>query len=137
MVVLDSSMPLIQEFNLSLLAPCLGLGLREISGGQKSPLFEAAQMVTLERMASMVQQLPAVHQVFQPFLPVEPNAYWNKLDDLFGNDRGLFSMGNTQPDNWVLGRKYIEDSNLAYVRPSPALNICHGGSGCSMLAVPK
>ncbi|XP_055988635.1 huntingtin isoform X2 [Sorex fumeus] len=73
------------EFNLSLLAPCLGLGLREISGGQKSPLFEAARMVTLDRVASMVQQLPAVHQVFQPFLPAEPTAYWNKLDDLFGD----------------------------------------------------
>lgn len=84
MCVVDSD-ALIQEFNLSLLAPCLGLGLRDLSGGQKSPLFEAARMVTLDRMTSMVQQLPAVHQVFQPFLPLEPTAYWNKLDDLFGN----------------------------------------------------
>uniref|UniRef100_A0A8C4L8R7 Huntingtin n=1 Tax=Equus asinus asinus TaxID=83772 RepID=A0A8C4L8R7_EQUAS len=59
------------EFNLSLLAPCLGLGMREISGGQKSPLFEAARVVTLDRVTSMVQQLPPVHQVFQPFLPVD------------------------------------------------------------------
>ncbi|XP_062068838.1 huntingtin isoform X1 [Lepus europaeus] len=75
------------EFNLSLLAPCLSLGLREISGGQKSPLFEAARAVTLDRVSSIVQQLPAVHQVFQPFLPAEPSAYWSKLNDLFGDAR--------------------------------------------------
>ncbi|KAF6371843.1 huntingtin [Rhinolophus ferrumequinum] len=73
------------EFNVSLLAPCLGLGVREISGGQNSPLFEAAREATLERVSSMAQQLPAVHQVFQPFLPVEPTAYWSKLNDLFGD----------------------------------------------------
>uniref|UniRef100_A0A8C4L571 Huntingtin n=1 Tax=Equus asinus asinus TaxID=83772 RepID=A0A8C4L571_EQUAS len=73
------------EFNLSLLAPCLGLGMREISGGQKSPLFEAARVVTLDRVTSMVQQLPPVHQVFQPFLPVEPSTYWGKVNDLFGD----------------------------------------------------
>uniref|UniRef100_A0A8D2ABU0 Huntingtin n=1 Tax=Sus scrofa TaxID=9823 RepID=A0A8D2ABU0_PIG len=73
------------EFNLSLLAPCLGLGMREISAGQKSPLFEAARAATLDRVTSVVQQLPAVHQVFQPFLPTEPAAYWSKLDDLFGD----------------------------------------------------
>lgn len=74
-----------QEFNVSLLAPCLGLGMREISGGQKSPLFEAARVATLDRVTSVVQQLPAVHQVLQPFLPVEPTTYWSKLSDLFGN----------------------------------------------------
>uniref|UniRef100_A0A8C0PZF1 Huntingtin n=1 Tax=Canis lupus familiaris TaxID=9615 RepID=A0A8C0PZF1_CANLF len=73
------------EFNLSLLAPCLGLGMREISGGQRSPLFEAARLVTLDRVTSLVQQLPAVHHVFQPFLPMEPTAYWSKLNDLFGD----------------------------------------------------
>ncbi|XP_019513498.1 PREDICTED: huntingtin isoform X2 [Hipposideros armiger] len=73
------------EFNVSLLAPCLGLGVREISGGQKSPLFEAARVATLDRVSSVVQQLPAVHQVFQPFLPVDPTAYWSKLNDLFGD----------------------------------------------------
>ncbi|XP_057562698.1 huntingtin isoform X4 [Hippopotamus amphibius kiboko] len=73
------------EFNLSLLAPCLGLGMREMCGGQKSPLFEAARTATLDRVTGVVQQLPAVHQVFQPFLPVEPTAYWSKLDDLFGD----------------------------------------------------
>ncbi|KAM7156171.1 huntingtin isoform 1-T1 [Molossus nigricans] len=73
------------EFNLSLLAPCLGLGMREMSRGQKSPLFEAARVATLDRMTSVVQQLPAVHQVFQPSLPTEPTAYWSQLNDLFGD----------------------------------------------------
>ncbi|XP_007456954.1 PREDICTED: huntingtin [Lipotes vexillifer] len=73
------------EFNVSLLAPCLGLGAREICGGQKSPLFAAARTATLDRVTSVVQQLPAVHHVFQPFLPAEPTAYWSKLDDLFGD----------------------------------------------------
>lgn len=74
----------IQEFNLSLLAPCLGLGLREISGGQRSPLFEAARAATLDRVRVVVQQLPAVHRALQPFLPVQPTAYWGKLGGLFG-----------------------------------------------------
>ncbi|TKC50975.1 hypothetical protein EI555_001287, partial [Monodon monoceros] len=73
------------EFNLNLLAPCLGLGVREICAGRKSPLFAAARTATLDRVASVVQQLPAVHHVFQPFLPAEPTAYWSKLDDLFGD----------------------------------------------------
>ena len=74
-----------QEFNVSLLTPCLGLGAREISGGRKSPLFEAARVATLDRVTSMVQQLPAVHDVFQPFLPAEPTACWSQLNELFGN----------------------------------------------------
>ncbi|XP_013013172.2 huntingtin isoform X3 [Cavia porcellus] len=73
------------EFNLSLLAPCLSLSLNEIAAGQKSPLFEVARGVTLDRMTSIVQQLPAVHQVFQPFLPTKLTAYWSKLNDLFGD----------------------------------------------------
>ncbi|XP_075400754.1 huntingtin isoform X2 [Tenrec ecaudatus] len=73
------------EFNLSLLAPCLSLGMSELALGQTSPLFETARFVTLDRIAGLVQQLPATHQVFQPFLPAEPSAYWSKLDGLFGD----------------------------------------------------
>uniref|UniRef100_A0A8C7ACU7 Huntingtin n=1 Tax=Neovison vison TaxID=452646 RepID=A0A8C7ACU7_NEOVI len=80
------------EFNLSLLAPCLGLGMREVSGGQRSPLFEAARLATLDRVTSLVQQLPAAHHVFQPFLPVEATAYWNKLNDLFGDAMLYWSL---------------------------------------------
>ncbi|KAK7806163.1 hypothetical protein U0070_021109 [Myodes glareolus] len=80
------------EFNLSLLAPCLSLGMSEIATGQKSHLFEAARGVTLDRVASVVQQLPAVHQVFQPFLPIEPTAYWSKLNDLLGDAASYQSL---------------------------------------------
>lgn len=74
-----------QEFNISLLAPCLGVGAREASGGQKSALFEAAREATLDRVADAVQPLPAPHQAFLPSLPAEPTAYWSQLNDLFGN----------------------------------------------------
>nr|AAA90987.1 Huntington gene [Rattus norvegicus] len=80
------------EFNLSLFAPCLSLGMSEIAGSQKSPLFEAARRVTLDRVTNVVQQLPAVHQVFQPFLPTEPTAYWSKLNDLFGDTTSYQSL---------------------------------------------
>ncbi|KAG8508650.1 LOW QUALITY PROTEIN: Huntingtin [Galemys pyrenaicus] len=80
-----SAFMLDSEFNLSLLTPCLGLGLREIACGQPSPLFEAARLVTLERVQGLVQQLPAAHRVLQPGLPAEPTAYWGKLSRLFGD----------------------------------------------------
>ncbi|XP_027747231.1 huntingtin isoform X1 [Empidonax traillii] len=78
-----------KEFNLSLLAPCLSLGMNEISRDQKSSLFETARRVTLDHVSSAVQNLPANHQVFQPLLPTEPAAYWKKLSDIFG-DEGMY-----------------------------------------------
>ncbi|XP_012892833.1 PREDICTED: huntingtin-like, partial [Dipodomys ordii] len=59
--------------------------MSEIACGQKSVLFETARGVTLDRVTGIVQQLPAVHQVFQPFLPTEPTGYWSKLNNLFGD----------------------------------------------------
>ncbi|NXP17333.1 HD protein, partial [Scytalopus superciliaris] len=78
-----------KEFNLSLLAPCLSLGMNEISKDQKSSLFETARRVTLDHVSSAVQNLPANHQVFQPLMPTEPSAYWKKLSDIFG-DEGMY-----------------------------------------------
>ncbi|XP_031444179.1 huntingtin isoform X1 [Phasianus colchicus] len=75
-----------KEFNLSLLAPCLSLGMNEISRDQKSSLFEAARRVTLDHVSATVLNLPASHQVFQPLLPTEPSAYWKKLNDIFGDE---------------------------------------------------
>ncbi|RMC14400.1 hypothetical protein DUI87_09496 [Hirundo rustica rustica] len=75
-----------KEFNLSLLAPCLSLGMNEISRDQKSSLFETARRVTLDHVSSAVQNLPASHQVFHPLLPTEPSAYWKKLSDIFGDE---------------------------------------------------
>ncbi|KAM9142848.1 huntingtin isoform 2-T2 [Pangshura tecta] len=73
-----------KEFNLSLLAPCLSLGMNEISEDQKNSLFETARRVTLDHVCNIVQKLPASHQVFQPLQPVETSAYWSKLSDIFG-----------------------------------------------------
>ncbi|XP_027498481.1 huntingtin isoform X3 [Corapipo altera] len=81
-----------KEFNLSLLAPCLSLGMNEISRDQKSSLFETARRVTLDHVSSAVQNLPANHQVFQPLLPPEPSAYWKKLSDIFGDEVMYQSM---------------------------------------------
>uniref|UniRef100_A0A8C8S588 Huntingtin n=1 Tax=Pelusios castaneus TaxID=367368 RepID=A0A8C8S588_9SAUR len=74
-----------KEFNLSLLAPCLSLGMNKITENQKSSLFETARRVTLDHVSTIVQKLPASHQVFQPLQPVETSAYWNKLSDIFGD----------------------------------------------------
>uniref|UniRef100_A0A8C4XY03 Huntingtin n=1 Tax=Gopherus evgoodei TaxID=1825980 RepID=A0A8C4XY03_9SAUR len=74
-----------KEFNLSLLAPCLSLGMNEISEDQKSSLFETARRVTLDHVCNIVQKFPARHQVFQPLRPIETSAYWSKLSDIFGD----------------------------------------------------
>ncbi|KGL97663.1 Huntingtin, partial [Charadrius vociferus] len=81
-----------KEFNLSLLAPCLSLGMNEISRDQKSSFFETARRVTLDHVSTTVQNLPASHQVFQPLLPTEPSAYWKKLSDIFGDEVMYQSM---------------------------------------------
>ncbi|NXN67164.1 HD protein, partial [Himantopus himantopus] len=81
-----------KEFNLSLLAPCLSLGMNEISRDQKSSFFETARRVTLDHVSTTVQNLPANHQVFQPLLPTEPSAYWKKLNDIFGDEVMYQSM---------------------------------------------
>ncbi|XP_040410547.1 huntingtin isoform X1 [Cygnus olor] len=75
-----------KEFNLSLLAPCLSLGMNEMSRDQKSGLFETSRRVTLDHVSTTVLNLPANHQVFQPVLPTEPSAYWKKLSDIFGDE---------------------------------------------------
>uniref|UniRef100_U3IJW4 Huntingtin n=1 Tax=Anas platyrhynchos platyrhynchos TaxID=8840 RepID=U3IJW4_ANAPP len=75
-----------KEFNLSLLAPCLSLGMNKISRDQKSSLFETSRRVTLDHVSTTVLNLPANHQVFQPLLPTEPSAYWKKLSDIFGDE---------------------------------------------------
>ncbi|KFV49240.1 Huntingtin, partial [Tyto alba] len=81
-----------KEFNLSLLAPCLSLGMNELSRDQKSSFFETARRVTLDHVSNTVQNLPANHQVFQPLLPTEPSAYWKKLSEIFGDEVVYQSM---------------------------------------------
>uniref|UniRef100_A0A6I8NFD9 Huntingtin n=1 Tax=Ornithorhynchus anatinus TaxID=9258 RepID=A0A6I8NFD9_ORNAN len=90
-----SSFMLSKDFNLSLLAPCLSLGMNEMSGERKkSGLFETARAVTLGHVSRIVSQFPAGHRVFEPLQPVEISAYWSDLADLFGNV-GLYQSMNT------------------------------------------
>uniref|UniRef100_A0A8C7E5I2 Huntingtin n=1 Tax=Naja naja TaxID=35670 RepID=A0A8C7E5I2_NAJNA len=67
-----------QDFNISLLTPCLSLGGQELSRGLRSH-FEAARLVTLHQVTEVVNKLPAGHQVFQPMQPMGSSPYWNKL----------------------------------------------------------
>ncbi|XP_054855013.1 huntingtin isoform X2 [Eublepharis macularius] len=73
-----------KDFNISLLASCLSLGMRELSRDQKN-LFETTRRVTLDHVTATVQKLPISHQVFQPLQPIETSVYWNKLSDIFGD----------------------------------------------------
>ncbi|XP_029462586.1 huntingtin [Rhinatrema bivittatum] len=74
-----------KDFSLSLLAPCLSLGVSRISGDQNSTFFETTLRVTLDHVTHIVQQLPPCHQVFKPLQPFESTPYWNKLSDIYGD----------------------------------------------------
>uniref|UniRef100_A0A8C6Y6F0 Huntingtin n=1 Tax=Naja naja TaxID=35670 RepID=A0A8C6Y6F0_NAJNA len=73
-----------QDFNISLLTPCLSLGGQELSRGLRSH-FEAARLVTLHQVTEVVNKLPAGHQVFQPMQPMGSSPYWNKLSNIYGD----------------------------------------------------
>ena len=88
---LPTVLSLSQEFNLSLLCPCLSMGLQRLTRGQGSLLLETALQVTLEQLGSVTQQLPVPHQSFLP--PSEPSPYWDKLAEVYGE--GVFSFSNT------------------------------------------
>uniref|UniRef100_A0A673B0I3 Huntingtin n=1 Tax=Sphaeramia orbicularis TaxID=375764 RepID=A0A673B0I3_9TELE len=68
-----------KEFNLSLLCPCLSMGVQRLARGQGSLLLETALQVTIEQLAGVTQSLPAPHQSFLP--PSQPQPYWEKLAD--------------------------------------------------------
>lgn len=71
-----------QEFNLSLLCPCLSMGVQRLARGQGSLLLETALQVTLEQLAAVTGSLPVPHQSFLP--PSQPQPYWNQLADVYG-----------------------------------------------------
>ncbi|KAM7009854.1 huntingtin isoform 2-T2 [Tautogolabrus adspersus] len=71
-----------KEFNLSLLCPCLSMGLQRLARGQGSLLFETALQSTLERLAAITGSLPVPHQSFLP--PSQPQPYWEQLADVYG-----------------------------------------------------
>ncbi|XP_028309494.1 huntingtin isoform X2 [Gouania willdenowi] len=70
-----------KDFNLSLLCPCLSMGVQRLARGQGSLLLETSLQVTLEQLAEVTGSLPLPHQSFLP--PSEPQLYWDKLGDLY------------------------------------------------------
>lgn len=75
----------VQEFNLSLLCPCLSMGVQRISRNQGSLLLETALQVTLEQIAGVTESLPVPHRSFLP--PSQPHPYWEQLADVYGETR--------------------------------------------------
>ncbi|KAG8015101.1 Huntingtin, partial [Nibea albiflora] len=71
-----------KEFNLSLLCPCLSMGVQRLARGQGSLLLETALQVTLEQLAGVTGSLPAPHQSFLP--PSQPQPYWDQLAEVYG-----------------------------------------------------
>ncbi|XP_008276136.1 huntingtin isoform X2 [Stegastes partitus] len=70
-----------KEFNLSLLCPCLSMGVQRLARGQGSLLLETALQVTLEQLAGVTGSLPAPHQSFLP--PPQTQPYWSQLGDVY------------------------------------------------------
>ncbi|XP_029308968.1 huntingtin isoform X8 [Cottoperca gobio] len=70
-----------KEFNLSLLCPCLSMGMQRLARGQGSLLLETALQVTLERLAGVTGSLPVPHQSFLP--PDQPQPYWKQIADVY------------------------------------------------------
>uniref|UniRef100_A0A4W6F5F5 Huntingtin n=1 Tax=Lates calcarifer TaxID=8187 RepID=A0A4W6F5F5_LATCA len=70
-----------KDFNLSLLCPCLSMGVQRLARGQGSLLLETALQVTLEQLAGVTGSLPAPHQSFLP--PSQPQPYWDQLADVY------------------------------------------------------
>ncbi|XP_049423647.1 huntingtin isoform X2 [Epinephelus fuscoguttatus] len=77
-----------KDFNLSLLCPCLSMGMQRLARGQGSLLLETALQVTLERLAGVTGSLPSPHQSFLP--PAQPLPYWKQLADVY-DEPGFYS----------------------------------------------
>uniref|UniRef100_A0A7N6BBY5 Huntingtin n=1 Tax=Anabas testudineus TaxID=64144 RepID=A0A7N6BBY5_ANATE len=86
-----------KEFNLSLLCPCLSMGVQRISRNQGSLLLETALQVTLEQITGVTESLPAPHQCFLP--PSKPHPYWEQLYRILYNIPFLQSYLDLQ---WAL-----------------------------------
>ncbi|XP_040891595.1 huntingtin isoform X2 [Toxotes jaculatrix] len=70
-----------KDFNLSLLCPCLSMGVQRLARGQGSLLLETALQVTLEQLAGVTGSLPAPHQSFLP--PAQSQPYWDQLANVY------------------------------------------------------
>ncbi|KAJ8000512.1 hypothetical protein DPEC_G00180890 [Dallia pectoralis] len=79
-----------KDFNLSLLCPCLSLGVQRLDRGQGSLLLETALGVTLEQLSTVTQLLPVPHRSFLPPAKCDHGApYWDQLTLLYG-EPGLY-----------------------------------------------
>ncbi|XP_070971741.1 huntingtin [Oncorhynchus clarkii lewisi] len=79
-----------KDFNLSLLCPCLSLGVQRLTRGQGSLLLETALAVTLDHLSGVTQLLPVPHRSFLP--PAKPDSaepYWDNLAIVYG-EAGLY-----------------------------------------------
>ncbi|XP_053314203.1 huntingtin [Spea bombifrons] len=83
-----------EKFNLSLLAPCLALGVNQVAGEQKSAFFETTLGVILTHVCRCVQRLPGPHLPLQPAQPQRNTEYWGKLSTVFG-DPAVYSSTMT------------------------------------------
>lgn len=77
-----SSIMSCKDFNLSLLCPCLSVGMQRLARGQGSLLFETALQVTLEKLTGVTESLPAPHRSFLP--PPQTEPYWEQLATIYG-----------------------------------------------------
>ncbi|KAM3623028.1 uncharacterized protein V6R79_006105 [Siganus canaliculatus] len=77
-----------KEFNLSLLCPCLSMGVQRLARGQGSLLLETSLQVTLQQLAEVTGSLPTPHQSFLP--PSQPQPYWDQLAHVYG-EPGFYS----------------------------------------------
>uniref|UniRef100_A0A665U8I2 Huntingtin n=1 Tax=Echeneis naucrates TaxID=173247 RepID=A0A665U8I2_ECHNA len=71
-----------KDFNLSLLCPCLSMGVQRLARSQGSLLLETALQVTLEQLAEITSSLPAPHHSFLPL--AQPQAYWSRVANIYG-----------------------------------------------------
>ncbi|XP_029353602.1 huntingtin isoform X2 [Echeneis naucrates] len=70
-----------KDFNLSLLCPCLSMGVQRLARSQGSLLLETALQVTLEQLAEITSSLPAPHHSFLPL--AQPQAYWSRVANIY------------------------------------------------------
>ncbi|CAI9613974.1 unnamed protein product, partial [Staurois parvus] len=81
-----------KKFNMSMLGPCLALGVNQMIVDQDSSFFETTQSVLLDLISQTVQQLPDTHQIFQPLKPMEKDSYWEKLIIVLGDSEVYYSL---------------------------------------------
>ncbi|XP_040191278.1 huntingtin isoform X2 [Rana temporaria] len=81
-----------KKFNMSMLGPCLALGVNQMIGDQDSSFFETTQSVLLDLISQTVKQLPDTHQIFQPLKPMEKDSYGEKLIIVLGDSEVYYSL---------------------------------------------